>query len=318
MNRLPENKKERLAEMKKILWMAVLIAIPLMAQAPLAQRIGHGDWSKARVGPSHGGAGSLGLQQILPANAIYGLQFMHYGPLEPKSSIGAHFHNDSEEMFLILSQDCQFTINGQTAALQAPVGVPCQLKHEHAVYNPNDVPAEWVNFNVRMGEPRQRPTVQGWLSSFLQDPTGTFNIDDDRVGARLEPHPTFVNTGHIVKETARQVTNMDGGKGSVRYRRLLGPSVFETNWAYVDYYSVPPGASIGPHFHNGVEEVYLVIKGVGSTTVNNETAALKKGDAVPIKVKEIHSFENTGTDDFDLIVYGVALVKGKLDINDVK
>ena len=111
---------------------------------------------------------------------------------------------------------------------------------------------------------------------------------------------------------------MDGGKGSVAYRRLLGPSVFYSNWAYVDYYSVPPGASIGAHVHNGVEEVYLVIKGEGTTKVNDETAPLKKGDAVPIKVKDVHSFENTGTGDFDLIVYGVALEKGKLDIEDVK
>jgi mannose-6-phosphate isomerase-like protein (cupin superfamily) len=248
---------------------------------------------------------------------------MHVGPLGPKSSIGAHFHNDSEEMFLILDKDCQFTINGQTAVLQAPVGVPCQLSHNHAVYNPTDEPAEWVNFNVRLGDPqamggRGGRGAGGWLSSFLQDPTGTFDIGDDRAAARLEPHPTFVNTKQIVKETARAIANMDGGEGSVSYRRLLGPAVFSTNWAYVDYYSVPKGGSIGAHLHNGVEEVYLVIKGEGTTKVNDETAPLKKGDAVPIKAKDVHSFVNTGAGDFDLIVYGVAFEKGKLDIQDVK
>ena len=174
----------------KTLWMAVLISVPLMAQRPpLAQRIGHGDWSKARVSTNiHDGTGTLGIQQILGAGAIAGLQFMHYGPLGPKSSIGAHFHNDSEEMFLILDKDCEFTINGQTALLKAPVGVPCQLRHNHAVYNPGDTPAEWVNFNVRMGDPQASMGGRGgggrgaggWLSSFLQDPTGTFNIGDDR------------------------------------------------------------------------------------------------------------------------------------------
>src|SRR5512142_2034434 len=104
----------------RILWMAVLISVPLMARDPLAQRIGHGDWAKARQGTNtHGGAGTLGIQQILGREAIVGLNFMHYGPLGPKSSIGAHFHNDSEEMFLILDKECQFTIDGHTAALQA-------------------------------------------------------------------------------------------------------------------------------------------------------------------------------------------------------
>ena len=320
----------------KTLWMAVLISVPLLAQppqqqtqqrAPLAQRIGHGDWSKARMAGAHEGAGQLGIQQILGAGAIAGLNFMHYGPLQPKASIGAHFHNDSEEMFFIISKDCQFTINGQTALLQSPVGVPCQLKHNHAVYNPNDEPAEWVNFNVRLGDPRAtggrgggggRGGAVGGFSQFLMDPSGTFNLGDDRVGARLEPHPTFVNTGRMIAETARAVANMNGGKGSVKFRRGLGPAIFETNWAYVDFYSVPAGASIGAHVHRGVEEVYLVIKGEGSVKVNDETAPLKKGDAVPVKVNDVHSFENTGAGDLEFIVYGVALDKGKLDIEDVK
>lgn len=301
----------------RVLWMAVLISFSLMARDPLAQRIGHGDWAKARnSGGVHGGAGTLGIQTLLNRDAITGLNFMHYGPLAAKSSIGAHFHNDSEEMFLILDRDCEFTIDGHTALLQAPMGVPCQLRRSHAVYNPTDQPAAWVNFNVRMGTPAPRPqSAMGW---FLGDPSGTFNIGDDRVGARLETHPPFVNTQKMVRQAARAITGMNGGKGSVMYRRALGPTVFSTNWAYVDYYAVPPGASIGAHLHEGVEEVYLVIAGEGTTQVNDETAPLKKGDAVPIKVKDVHSFVNTGTTDLEFVVYGVALEKGKLDIADAK
>jgi mannose-6-phosphate isomerase-like protein (cupin superfamily) len=104
----------------------------------------------------------------------------------------------------------------------------------------------------------------------------------------------------------------------VLFRRALGPSVFYSNWAYVDHYVVPPGASIGPHVHNGVEEVYLVIAGEGGTDVNGESAPLKKGDAIPIRVKDVHAFANTGSTDLEFIVYGVALEKGKLDIADAK
>ena len=111
---------------------------------------------------------------------------------------------------------------------------------------------------------------------------------------------------------------MNGGKGTVLYRRALGPTVFYSNWAYVDYYLVPAGASIGSHVHNGVEEVYLVISGEGTTQVNDESAPLKKGDAVPIRVKDVHSFANTGSTDLEFVVYGVALEKGKLDIADAK
>ena len=51
---------------------------------------------------------------------------------------------------------------------------------------------------------------------------------------------------------------------------------------------------------------------------NDESAPLKKGDAVPIRVKDVHSFANTGSTDLEFVVYGVALEKGKLDIADAK
>jgi mannose-6-phosphate isomerase-like protein (cupin superfamily) len=70
--------------------------------------------------------------------------------------------------------------------------------------------------------------------------------------------------------------------------------------------------------HNGVEEIYLVMSGEGTTQVNAETAPLRKGDAVPIRMKDVHSFENTGSADLELLVYGIALQKGKLDISDAK
>ena len=303
----------------RILWMVMLVSCSLMARSPLAQRIGHGDWSKAKPGTNvHGGAGTLGIQTLLDRDAITGLNFMHYGPLGPKSSIGLHFHNNSEEMFLILDRDCEFTIDGHTALLPAPVGVPCQLRRSHAVYNPTNTPAAWVNFNVRMGEAQPRPPSAGGFAAFLSDPTGGFDIGDDRVGVQLDKQPSFVHTRRLTREMARPVSNMNGGKGIVLYRRALGPAVFYTNWAYVDHYVVPPGASIGRHVHNGVEEIYLVINGEGTTQVDAETAPLRKGDAVPVRVKEVHSFENTGAGDLELLVYGVALEKGKLDISDAK
>ena len=303
----------------RILRVVGLFAFSLMARDPLGQRIGHADPAKAKpYTDTHGGAGVLGIQTLLERDAITNLNFMHYGPLSPKSSIGLHFHNNGEEMFLILDAECEFTIDSHTALLPAPAGVPCQLKHAHAVYNPTNRPATWVNFNVRAGDAPPRPSTPGFLAAFLSDPTGGFDIGDDRVGVRLETKPTFVHTRRLTRELARPVTSMNGGKGIVLYRRALGPAVFYTNWAYVDHYVAPPGASIGPHVHNGVEEIYLVMSGEGTTQVNAETAPLRKGDAVPIRMKDVHSFENTGSADLELLVYGIALQKGKLDISDAK
>ena len=299
-------------------------------KAPLAQRIGHYDKSKAFAGKNvHDGTGTLYMQTLLNRDAVTNLNFMHKGPLMPKSSIGHHFHFDSDEMFLILDGDCEFTVNGHTAALPAPVGVPCPSRNSHAVYNPSaDKAADWVNFNVRVTAPASAgqgagpaaaPGGFGQRGSFnySADPTGTFNLGDDRSSVKLEK-PTFIHTGHLVKDQMRPYANMTGGKDTVFYRRALGPSAFVSNWAFVDHLLIPPKASVGKHFHAGVDEVYLVIKGKGVVQVNDETAEVAYGDAIPIRAGEIHSLENNSNEPFEMIIYGIALEKGKLDITAVK
>ncbi len=288
------------------------------SKAPLSQRIGHTDHSKAFAGKRvHEGAGTLYMQTLLGRDAIAGLNFMHKGPLMPKSSIGHHFHLDSDEMFLILDGDCEFTVNGHTSLLPGPMGVPCRSGNSHAVYNSSDKPVEWVNFNVRCLNAGSGGFAPKGTYNFSADPIALFNLDDDMVGANLEK-PSFIHTGKLTQDTMQQIANMNGGKDSVWYRRAIGPSAFASNWAFVDHLLLPPGASVGRHFHSGVEEVCLVIKGKGKMTVNDETAELINGDAVPIRAGEIHSLENTSNEPFEFIIYGVALEKGKLDISTAK
>jgi mannose-6-phosphate isomerase-like protein (cupin superfamily) len=295
---------------------------------PLAERIGHTDQSKAFAGKNvHQGTGTLYMQTLLGRGAIAGLNFMHHGPLMPKSSIGHHFHTNSDEMFLILDGDCEFTVNGNTALLKGPVGVPCKSGNSHAVYNPSDKPVDWVNFNVAITVPAEAagygpPAGGGGFQrrgayNYSADPTGLFETSDDRVGVTLDKKPTFIYTRELTKDLLRPVANMNGGKDTVYYRRALGPGAFASNWAFVDHLLIPPGSSVGRHYHSGVDEVYFVIKGKGTVHVNDEFADIAYGDAVPVRAGEIHSLESTDNEPLEMVVYGVALEKGKLDMTDV-
>lgn len=295
---------------------------------PLAQRIGHTDQSKAMAGKNvHQGTGTVYMQTLLGRGAITGLNFMHHGPLMPKSSIGHHFHTDTDEMFLILDGDCEFTVNGKTALVKGPVGVPCKAGNSHAVYNPSNKPVDWVNFQVAVNLPKEvvgygtAPQGGGMpgrgVYNYSADPTSLFEVSDDRADVELEKKATFINTRQLTKELARPVVNMNGGKDTVFYRRALGPGSFASNWAFVDHLIIPVGSSVGRHYHSGVDEVYFVIKGKGKVHVNDEVADIAYGDAVPVRAGEIHALESSATEPLEMVVYGVALEKGKLDVTDV-
>jgi mannose-6-phosphate isomerase-like protein (cupin superfamily) len=269
---------------------------------PLAERIARTEPSKYRPSPSvHGGPGQLNYMGLFNATSLdTNLYFLHRGIIQPKSGIGAHFHNQCEEMFVIFNGEAQFTIDGRTSVLKGPAGAPVRMGHSHAIYNHTDQPVEWMNINV----------------SSRKGVYDAFDLSDGRVGAALDPIPTFMTMRldqSLLKSAAAPAPA--AAKGTVQYRRALSPSVFLGPWAYVDHLVLAPGSATAPQSHQEIGEFYYVMNGEGSVKVNAETAPIKSGDAVPIQLSQTKSFENTGTTPLELLVVGVVRdVARKFDV----
>lgn len=262
---------------------------PVRAQT-LAQRIGHTDPAKMReLSDVHAGAGKMRFGPLLGADALStNLIFVHRGVIMPKSGIGQHYHNQCEEMFVILDGEAEFTIDGRTSRVKGPAGAPNVTGHAHAIYNPTDRPIEWLNINV------------GLTKSY-----DNFDLGDSREDVALDPIPQFM-TMRLDRALLKPVRDKDGGTGEVMYRRMLQPTVFNTPWSYVDHLMMPSGTSLGEIRQPLMSEVYYVVGGEGEVTVAGERVRIGKGDAVPVDVNQARSLRATGSAPLELMVIGIA------------
>jgi mannose-6-phosphate isomerase-like protein (cupin superfamily) len=279
---------------KAIATLWFLQALSTMAQ-PAKGRVVHNDPVNYRnLSAVHAGAGQIGFTQLigrtdLATNFLY----LHSGLIPAKSGIGHHFHHTIEEMYVLLSGEAEFTINGRTSKIKAPAVVPCKLGDAHAIYNSSNEPVKWMNFAV----------------SQLKGKSDNFDLGDSRVGVALDPIPVFVSS-RLEQNKLKAVKSAESGN-SVLSRRVFGPDIFSTAWNHVDHLVIPSDSATGLRQIDAVEEVYYVIKGSGTISIGSEKKSVSADDAFFAKLGEKISIASNDKDGLELLVIGVAVSNEK-------
>lgn len=95
------------------------------------------------------------------------------------------------------------------------------------------------------------------------------------------------------------------GEGVISYSRVFSKEEFLTKWAFIDYLMLPPKTSVGLHEHGKDEEMYIILEGEGTMTVDGEVKKVKKGDMILTHSGSKHSCKNSSSRDLAILVINV-------------
>ena len=104
---------------------------------------------------------------------------------------------------------------------------------------------------------------------------------------------------------AQKNENMRGGEGFVTIETLLTPEELYNKGRLYAKITIPPGASIGYHIHEGEMESYHIICGKAELNDNGETVILSPGDTALTTAGNSHSIKSIG--DTDLVFMALIL-----------
>lgn len=77
------------------------------------------------------------------------------------------------------------------------------------------------------------------------------------------------------------------------------------NWAVL-----PSGRSFRAHYHEDMQEVFVIVEGRALMRASDQEALLEAGDAVVIEAGEVHQMENRGEGPVQYVVFGITRDEG--------
>ncbi len=282
--------------------MAVLLFTPsfLRSEQTGEPVYGRVDPAKWRVVASHGGAGVMLFQRTLDSreHRIFATPFLWTDQLKipPRCGNGLNMKRFMEGIYWAFNGPAEFTVDGRTSLLPAGAHVLCRAGHYHGIFNPSYTDTlEYLHTAVAM-------------KSIENNDLGVFDFHDSLTTQTLVSPPPFPWT-LLDRALLRPVEGFHGGVGTIRMRRTWDPDSFLTPWYAVDHLLLPPGTSVGNHTCNNVEEVFYILSGTGTVTVNGRTWGVGLYDAIPCTLGDTIGLINGSGTDLELVILTVAMDK---------
>jgi len=98
----------------------------------------------------HGGKGIIRSRRVLlKEDSELGIQFMHDDIIQPGDSVGEHLHDDSEELYFIVSGEGTMIIDHKEVSIKAGDVSLVRRGHSHGIKNTSDRPMRLLVVEVK-------------------------------------------------------------------------------------------------------------------------------------------------------------------------
>ena len=132
------------------------------------------------------------------------------------------------------------------------------------------------------------------------------DVDSERQqnlqGVKIEPAPDVPpKAGTFDAQALTWRDAIHGGCGQIATRHVLSPADFYSDWTFLDHAILGAGGSVGYHYHDFLEESFVVLRGRGLMTIADETFAVGPGSVTWQGIGEGHGMYNPGPKELEFV-----------------
>jgi mannose-6-phosphate isomerase-like protein (cupin superfamily) len=127
------------------------------------------------------------------------------------------------------------------------------------------------------------------------------------------PQPPPQRIAHLDPAAFRKIKNVHGGAGELHYMTLIDAYTMNTNLIFLHGGVIPPKGGIGHHFHNQMEEMFVIFDNEAQFTIDGRTARLEGPAGAPCRMGHSHAIYNPTGRPTKWMNIAVGMVKAKYD-----
>ena len=102
--------------------------------------------------------------------------------------------------------------------------------------------------------------------------------------AAFAREPLEQRIGRTDPSTFRTAKTVHGGAGELHYTGLFDAFALNTNLIFLHRGVIPPKGGIGHHFHNQMEEMFVIFDNEAQFTIDGRTSLLKGPAGAPCRM----------------------------------